>query len=102
MNAMSTSTRREYLEAAFSLGALIAENPPLLREVENLMGNGFRGLDLPRGVRVRARSLLTRIRRGPDAPAGPSRRREDRVIEPAETKAPAPETRPDDVGTEAE
>lgn len=50
--------------AAFSLGALIAENPPLLREVENLVGNGFRGLELPRGVRVRARGLIAQIRKG--------------------------------------
>lgn len=69
------TTRRDYLEAyieaAFSLGGLIAENPVLLREVENLVGNGFRGLDLPRGVRVRARSLITRIRKGETKPAVP-------------------------------
>lgn len=65
------TTRRDYLEAAFSLGGLIAENPVLLREVENLVGNGFRGLDLPRGVRVRARGLIARIRKGETKPAVP-------------------------------
>lgn len=35
---------RDQIEAAFSLGTLISEHPVLLREVENLVGNGQRTL----------------------------------------------------------